>query len=36
MDTIYMSIHHSTIEVQWKYGIPREFHWVLLQEIWWH
>jgi len=26
MDTIYMSIHHSTIEVQWKYGIPREFH----------
>jgi hypothetical protein len=26
MDTIYVSIHHSTIEVQWKYGIPQEFH----------
>jgi hypothetical protein len=23
---IYVSIHHSTIEVQWKYEIPREFH----------
>jgi len=36
MDTIYVSIHHSTIEVQWKYGIPREFYWVLLQEVWGH
>jgi hypothetical protein len=25
MDTIYVSIHHSTIEAHWKYGIPREF-----------
>jgi len=33
MDTIYVSIHHSTIEVQWKYEIPREFHLVLLQEV---
>jgi len=33
MDTICVNIHHSIIEVHWKYGTPQEFQWALLQEV---